>query len=79
MVDVDSLKKIHTTTANTLIRKLLHIRSNQNISPEDDEELEQVCLKLADVFSLDSFARAIEIVRAKIGQAKAKAQEAITL
>lgn len=59
-------------SSNSLINKLVQLRGSEKNVHDIDDELAQVCNKLAEVFTLESFAKAINIITNKINQAKQK-------
>ena len=66
----DCLRKAHVSKVTQLVKNLSQYRSVKSIILENEEEITKICSELADAFSLASFAKAIETVKAKVEQAK---------
>ena len=65
-----SLLKAHNNNAMTLLKRLSQFKSYERIPAEQEEDLDDICKKLADTFSQESFEKAIKTFTRKVHQVK---------
>lgn len=70
VLSLDNLRKAHVSMTTLLIKKLAQFRWVELAIIENEEEINAICARLAHTFSLESFAKAFEIVKARILQVK---------
>lgn len=66
----DSLTKSHVSITSQLIKRLATFRTKEKTPADNQEEIDEICFKLADTFSLYSFGKALETAKHKIEHAK---------